>query len=377
MNNEQINNSKNRNFLRLSVILNIVLGGIIVFSLILGFQNITEFSKTAILKNYLVNDFYGNIPSDEEFAEYQLKGLVGALNDPYSEYLGSKDIEELNSQLNRQYEGVGLEFDFSTPKLYIVKSVLGDSPAKNAGILPKDILLEINSEKVDNLTPTEIINKIKGDKGTKVKLNFSRGDEILEFDLERSKIQGSIVDFELINDISIAVLDINSFGTDLVKKTKPFLKEIKDKNIKNLIVDFRQNGGGLLNEAVELCSYFVSTNTPVLQEKYKNKTEELKSLNTDFKLEDLNIVVLVDENSASASEITAAFLREQANAKVLGKKSYGKGTVQQIFPIGFNNELKLTVAEWLSSKGQKIDKIGVIPDVDREINNYEELIDQF
>ncbi len=336
--------------------------------LLLGnrFGNSIEIEKNTLRNEVLelINEkSIRQIPDQKYILESELRGLVSSLDDPYSSYFPAIENENFEDSLNQRYEGVGILFETVEGQI-IVQQVFNGSPAKGLGILNGDILQKVDGKDVRNQEIGEVAKKIRGEKGTKVKLEFLRNLEILEFEVTRDKIELELITLEFLENDTVAHLKISSFGDNLSVLMEDKIQQIQTKNtVKNIILDLRDNGGGLLDQTVEVASYFIPKNEVVLIE--KTKTEE-KVLTTNAKstnLQDYGIIVLVNDFSASASEILAGSLRDQRNAKLVGSTTFGKGTVQQIFNLRNGDKLKLTIAEWFTPKKTAIDKIGLEPDV--------------
>jgi carboxyl-terminal processing protease len=311
-----------------------------------------------IIKNESINP----LPDEEEEKEeWQLKGLVQSLQDPYSVYLPAEEAEDFRNSVNERYEGVGIRFEF-TERGVLVQEVIGGSPAEAAGVLSGDILKEIDGEDVDRMEFSEIGEKIRGPEGSTVELTFFREDEVVEFEIERAKISTGLASLDIREEI--AIIRITSFGDQLDKKLSEIIDEIKaNAEIKYLVIDLRSNGGGLLDQAVESSSYFMDEGSLIVSEKGKDFEKELKSVDKDKSLQDYPVLILVDGDTASASEIFAAALRYHHEAKLVGSNTFGKGSVQQIFTLNNGDSLKLTVANWYTPDGQNINEAGLEPDI--------------
>ena len=336
--------------------------------LLLGnrFGNSIEIEKNSLRNEVLelINEkSIRQIPDQKDILESELRGLVSSLDDPYSSYFPAIENENFEDSLNQRYEGVGILFETVEGQI-IVQQVFNGSPAKGLGILNGDILQKVDGKDVRNQEIGEVAKKIRGEKGTKVKLEFLRNLEILEFEVTRDKIELELITLEFLENDTVAHLKISSFGDNLSVLMEDKIQQIQTKNtVKNIILDLRDNGGGLLDQTVEVASYFIPKNEVVLIEKTKTEEKILKTNAKSTNLQDYNVIVLVNDFSASASEILAGSLRDQRNAKLVGSTTFGKGTVQQIFNLKNGDKLKLTIAEWFTPKKTAIDKIGLEPDV--------------
>ena len=288
----------------------------------------------------------------------KLKGLVLSLDDPYSEFLSREDVEKAQNRLNNRYEGVGIQFSFGSQ--IKIQKILKNSPAMQSDLRIGDELVKVDEVLVSSIAIKDLAEKVRGKLGTTVKLEVKRGEEKLVKEIKRAQIIGELIELEVRGNVGI--ITISSFGDKLGTKMAQIAEEItKNKQIKSLIIDVRGNGGGLLDQTIELTSYFLPEKTLIVQEKSKERTQNLYSTAKNPTLANFPLKVLIDANSASASEILAATLRDNRQIELIGQKSFGKGIVQQIFDLG-ENKLKLTVEEWLTPKGEKIHKIGLTPD---------------
>jgi carboxyl-terminal processing protease len=321
-------------------------------------QSVSE--KNKILQT-IKDSYYGDYPTDSKIAQAELKGLVGSLDDPYSEYLPKDDNQKFQDDLNRKYEGVGISFKQDGDKI-IAQKVLPNSPALQIGVKDLDLLKKVDEISITGLTLSEVAQKVRGPKDTKVKLEFEREGQPISFEITRQSLAAELISLETKNDV--AIITISSFGEGLDNLMKNITSEIlKNKNIKKIVVDLRSNTGGLLGESIEVISYFLDSDQIVLQEKSKANVEYDRSSKKDPNLKDYPVAILVDKYSASASEIMAGAIRDQRGAKLIGQKTYGKGVVQKLFEVSDGNILKLTVAEWLTPKGNGINKVGLEPDI--------------
>jgi carboxyl-terminal processing protease len=311
------------------------------------------------IKN-LINTQYIEDSTKTNFREGELKGYVGALEDPYSEYLSENDWKKFEEALNENYVGVGIRFN-NTIEGYVVEEVIKSSPAEGAGVLKGDMLYKIDGVPTSEIEFEKLADAIKGEIGTQVVITVLRNSEEKNFTITRKPIQ--IEQVKLSTENNIAHISISSFGENISQKMPAIINEINNKKIDNVIVDVRSNGGGLLDEAVEIASYFMDEGETVIIEKSKKGNKEYKSIAETPNLKGKNIILLQDKYSASASEILAGALRDNNNSLIVGEKSFGKGVMQSVFPLSNNGVLKLTTSEWLTPSGIGINKKGITPDV--------------
>jgi carboxyl-terminal processing protease len=349
-----------------SLYLNLIIAFVIIaLAICLSFVWIKYLSlpqaNVASIKNLINQEFLFEVPSETKLEEGALKGIVGALNDPYSEYFPADDKEKFDNDLNRRYQGIGVVFDFSNKDQIKINSILPSSPAERAELKINDILISVDDTLVKDLNSQEIINRIRGNENTSVKLKLERDNISFDKVIVREKITAELIKLGVKN--STAIITISSFGENLNAKMEEIAKSILANNqIKNVVIDVRNNAGGLLDECINVLSYFVESNTVLLNEKSKKESFEIKSKQTNVTLKNYPITILINEQSASASEILAGALRDQRGAKLIGRKTFGKGVVQKLFPLRNGDSIKLTIAEWFTPNNTAINKVGISPD---------------
>jgi len=324
-------------------------------------ENKIDFSTRNEVRRIIEKNYLNSIPSDKDFQKGELRGFVAALEDPYSEYLVKADGEKFNDTLNQRYEGVGIRFNQLEVDI-VVDKVFKNSPAEKAGVLKGDVLKAVDDKDTLNQKVTDVADKIRGPKDTVVKLTVSREGKNQVFSITRQKVVTDLIYLDFEGDT--AIIEITSFGENLDQKMAEITKQIKAKSeIKNIIVDLRGDSGGLLDQAVEVISYFVEPNSIALYEKDKNSQDPIRTSLKSPSLENYNLAVLVDNYSASASEIMAGAMRDLKKAKIVGQKTFGKGVVQRLFELNNGDKLKLTIAEWLTPNGTQINKKGLEVDI--------------
>ncbi len=318
--------------------------------------------------------YVGEIPNEKEVLEGAARGIVESLGDPYSVYWNEKESQEFLEDMEGSFEGIGAELSIRDQVLTIV-SPLDGMPAQTAGIEAGDKILQINGEITTEMTLDEAVSKIRGPKGTKVKLMIFRdgngnGDP-LEFEITRAKIDIKSVSWEK-KDNQLAYLRVSGFLGDTEEEFSKVAKEIEAWGAQGIILDLRNNSGGYLEVAVDLASYFLPTGSLVVKENYgdsnKSKDEEhytKNKLNTTS-LKNYPLVVLINEGTASSAEILAGAVRDNRGVKLVGEKTFGKGSVQEIERLSDGSVVKVTVAEWLTPKGTSIKEEGLNPDVEQK-----------
>jgi carboxyl-terminal processing protease len=322
------------------------------------------------LVGLIKSQYLRETPDDQKLIEAKNRGIVNSLNDPYSEYITKSEKADFESNLNQQYKGIGIRIE-KIDTLYIVTEVLKNSPAQSNGVLQGDIIFKINEDLITPQTSiNQIVQKIRGEEGTKVKIQFIRSGKPLDLDIQRADIKADLITYDVQGRFGI--ITISSFGEGLDARMKEISGQInQNPSVEKIIIDVRSDTGGLLDQAIDVLSYFVEPNTTIVQEKSKNPnlpgeflTTQLNSIPKQISLKKYPVFVLTDKFSASASEILAGALRDIRGAKIYGEKTFGKGVVQQLFPLSNGDFVKLTIAEWLTPGGKNIDKTGIDPDVD-------------
>lgn len=294
-----------------------------------------------------------------------VKGMVEGLGDPYSSFLEPELNKNFLEDLSGQLEGIGAELTQKDGKLVVV-APLDNSPAKKAGLKAQDEILEIDGVSTANLSLDESISKIRGKSGSEVKLLINRSDFTTprEFKITREKIIIKSVSYEMKGDIGY--IKISQFGDDTSDLTREAANALLAKKPKAIILDLRDNPGGYLDSSIDVASLFMDRGV-VVKEQYKDgRIEELKTTLEGI-LAKYKVIVLVNEGSASASEIVAGALRDNRDSIIIGKKTFGKGSVQELENLQSNAALRITVAKWLTPNGATIDKEGIKPDVEVDL----------
>lgn len=286
-------------------------------------------------------------------------GLVKAAGDPYTTYLSKDDNEAFDSQLSGSFTGIGAEL-IEENNVVVVATPLSGFPAEKAGVKARDIIFKIDDEDATQLSVSEAVKKIRGEKGTTVKLTLIREGEQLEISIIRDVITVPSVKSEIVD--GIGYMTIYRFGEDTGDLASKYAKEYKNQNVKGVIVDVRNNPGGYLNEAVVVASLWLKKNSVVVEERRGDVSVKVDRALGDPVLSGLKTVVLVNGGSASASEILAGALRDNNVATLIGEKTFGKGSVQQIEELESGTALKVTVAKWFTPNGKNINKDGINPD---------------
>lgn len=317
-----------------------------------------------------LNDVYGVLRSKydgkldaQALIDGAKHGLVEATGDPYTTYFTAKEAAEFESDLEGSFEGIGAELGKRDDRLVII-STLDDSPAKKAGLLANDVIVGVNSDDASSWTVEQAVSKIRGEKGTTVKISVLRGEEgVKEFSITRDAITNPSVKSEITPD-NIGILRISRFGeTDTVSLSRKAAEQFKAAGVKAVVLDLRGNGGGYLIAAKDVASLWLENKTVVTQREGGVVVNTLDSEN-DAPLKGIKTVVLIDGGSASASEIVAGALHDHGAATLVGQKSFGKGSVQEVKDLPGGGQLKVTVAKWYTPNGKNINKEGIKPSVE-------------
>lgn len=311
---------------------------------------------------YIINNYVGEVDKNT-LIEAAIEAMYKELGDDYSYYMDEEDSQDLYEKMTGQYQGVGIEImsSFDGEKYTsIVNRVFDDSPAQEAGIQVGDILLELDGVTLSDKDPNYLPNIVKYGESDTHTLKVLRNSEEINITLTRKLVYINSVTGKVID--GVGYISIDTFSETTVEQVKKYIDEF-DKSVKSLVIDLRDNSGGTLDSAYQLSDLFIEKNKNIYQ--YKDKSGEAvvyKAVDGIYREFD-KIVVLINENSASASEVLSLALKESADAKIVGVKSFGKGTVQTTKRLTNGKTTKITVAYWLSPSGKTIDKVGIEPDV--------------
>ncbi len=313
----------------------------------------------------LVHKLYVDQPVDNTtLMRGAISGMLQSLGDAHTAYMTPDEYTQANTALGGEYEGIGAIVDITGDYLKIV-SPMPNSPAEKAGIKVGDLIIAVDGQDMTGIDGQLVLKKVKGPAGTQVTLTIQRAgtDQPIDITVTRAKITQSSVSYKML-DSGIAYVALSTFGDNSTKDLKAALKDLMAQNPKGLVFDLRYNGGGYLNTAVEVTSQFIDSGY-VLFEQYGDGTRtEFKALKGGLAL-DIPMVVLVNEGSASASEITAGALQDAGRAKLVGVTTYGKGTVQDWRALQDNQgAVRITIARWLTPKERQINGTGLTPDVE-------------
>lgn len=293
-----------------------------------------------------------------------IDGMLAATGDPYTTFFDPQENKEFQEDVSGVFEGIGAEMGVKDEVLTIIAPLEG-MPAAKAGLMAGDRVLEINGESTSTLSLEEAVNRIRGKKGSEVRLTILReGDkETRSITIQRDVIFVKSVRAET-KDGNIAYIRVSRFGEDTQAAFRKAVRQALDERRQGLILDLRNNPGGFLETSIEMASLMLPPGKIiVMEEDSKGERKEIKSRGGDL-ISSMETIVLINEGSASASEILAGALRDnRANVTLVGKKTFGKGSVQELIPVGSDTSVKITVARWLTPAGQQINNVGINPDI--------------
>jgi len=331
-------------------------------------KQITSSNIAYTLSNFrkIIDKYYLGEVDEETLLEGAIKGYISGLGDQYSEYYTPEELEEYKEETLGNFVGIGIYMVKDEEKNVIrVLTPIKDTPAYNAGILPGDIIYKIDGVTYTGDQMSEAAKNIKGDIGTKVKLELIRDTETISLEIERTTIKVNHVESEVLSD-NIGYLKISTFDEGCAKEFKEKYDEIKAKNIQSLIIDLRNNGGGIVDEATNIADLFTNKDSSLLITVDKNNNEEITKSKTE-KYIDMPVIILTNSNTASASEILTGALKDNKIAKVVGTTSYGKGVIQNLLTLTDGSGIKITTNEYYTPNRTKINKVGITPDEQVEL----------
>lgn len=338
--------------------------------------DISSFWKTwhALEDDYVPTTASSTLPDEQERVWGAIQGLVESYGDPYTVFLPPQEAADFAEEISGAFEGVGMEVGVRDGSLTVV-APLKNTPAERAGIRSGDKIILINDTPSERLPVDEAVSLIRGPRGTTVDITVSREGvaEPLRITIERGVIELPTINYYQRPD-GVYVIELYNFSAISVQRFREALREFVRSGSEDLVFDLRGNPGGYLEAAVEMASYFLPAGTPVVIEDFSGKRENIVHRSRGYNIftgRELDMAVLVNGGSASASEILAGALSEHGIATLVGEQTFGKGSVQQLIDVGGGAELKITVARWLTPKGVSISDGGLTPAiaVERTIEN--------
>lgn len=334
-------------------------------------NNIKELKEISDIMNVIKDNYVGEDKKEinnTTLMQGALKGMLESLDDPHSNYFSKDEMKSFKEEIEGKYAGVGMVIQKKADEPLIVVSPIEDTPAYLAGIKAKDKIIAIDGESTYKLTSQQCAEKLKGKEGTKVKLTIYREEakDTKDVELKRSIIELKYVKSRII-DGNIGYLRITQFGEDVYKDVKVNLESLLKKGAKGIILDLRSNPGGALDQAVKIASMFIPKGEIVST---KNKSGEKDISYREGKYYgDFPLIVLINEGSASASEIVSGAIKDYKRGKLIGEKSFGKGSVQTLLPLPDDDGIKLTIAKYYTPSGVCIHGVGIEPDIKVEEND--------
>ena len=309
----------------------------------------------------IIDKYYLGEVDEEKLKEGAIKGYIEGLGDPYTEYISANEMEDYLSDTMGNFVGIGIYMVKNTEKGKIqVLAPIKGSPAEKAGIQAGDLILTVDGVDYSADEMTIASNKIKGEEGTTVTIEVLRGTETKKYELKREKVKVNQVEGKVLSN-NIGYINFTSFDETTADDFKAKFEELNKQGIKSLIIDLRNNGGGIVDQALQIADYVADKDSVLLYEVDKNNKETVKKAKTD-PIINMPIIILTNENTASASEILAGALKDLGKAKTVGTTTYGKGVIQQILKLSDGSGLKVTIEEYQTPNRNKIHKIGIAPD---------------
>lgn len=326
-------------------------------------------------KTMLEQKYIGEI-DEEKLIEGAIKGYVEGLEDPYTEYLTKEEMKDFTEETSGEYVGIGVYItNYKTNNSILVVGVMKGSPALDAGMQAGDIIEKIDGTLYTGEQLNAATRVLKGQEGTNVKVTIVRDGKEEELNIVRKKITVDHVASQMLED-NIGYIQVDSFDSGVADRAEEQLNELKEKGAKGIILDLRSNGGGIVDEATGIADLFLNKGETVLITKGKSENEDETKAKKDPIIKDIPLVVLVNQGSASASEILAGALKDKYGATIVGMNTYGKGVIQTLYSLSNGGGLKITTEEYYTPNHNKINKVGIKPDVEIELTkdsdgNYE------
>ena len=367
----------------LSVFITFMVTAVGMYKYIMEDENILRYGREPVIKesnnekfpffqkldevNDKIEKYYLGEINEKKLEDAAISGYVDALGDKYTKYITKEKMEEYTSDISGKFVGIGIYMsaDVAQNKIVVI-SPIKYSPAEEAGILPGDYITKVDGVEYTADDLTTIASKIKGKENTTVKLEILRNGDMMEFEVTRKLITINPLEYKVLEN-NTGYIAILSFDEGTASEFETRYKELKDKNVKSLIIDLRNNGGGLVKEALKILNYIVPKDSVILITVNKDNKEEVTK-STQKPIVDIPVVVLVNENTASASEILAGSLKDLGVAKIVGTKTFGKGVIQQVLTLSDGSGLTVTIEEYFTANKNKINGVGIEPDENVELS---------
>lgn len=309
----------------------------------------------------IIDKYYLGDVDDTKLEEGAIKGYIEGLGDPYTEYISKEDMEDYLDDTMGNFVGIGIYMIKNTQydKIQVLSTIKG-SPAEKAGIQAGDLIVSVDGVeyKADDMTTAS--NTIKGEEGTKVNIELLRGTQNVKYEITREKVKVNQVEGKVLSN-NIGYIQFTSFDETTAEDFKTKYDELAKQGIQSLIIDLRNNGGGIVDQALDIADYITTKDSVLLYEVDKNNKETVRKAKKD-PIINMPIIILTNENTASASEILAGALKDLGKAKTVGTKTYGKGVIQQILKLKDGSGMKVTIEEYQTPNRKKINKVGIEPD---------------
>lgn len=317
-------------------------------------------SKLTKYREIIDKYFLGDV-DDEKLEEGAIKGYIEGLGDPYTEYISKEDMDTYLDDTMGNFVGIGIYMIKNTQydKIQVLSTIKG-GPAEKVGIQAGDLIVSVDGVEYKASDMTVASNNIKGEAGTKVVVEILRGVETIKYEITREKVKVNQVEGKVISN-NIGYIQFTSFDETTAEDFKAKYEELAKQNIKSLIIDLRNNGGGIVDQALEIADYMTDKDSVLLYEVDKNNKETVRKSKNDAII-NMPIIILTNENTASASEILAGALKDLGKAKTVGTTTYGKGVIQQILKLNDGSGIKITIEEYQTPNRNKIHKVGIEPD---------------
>ena len=317
-------------------------------------------TKLSLIKNKLNKESIYDL-NEDKMIESALKGYVAGIDDKYTQYLTKEEMDELLEDTTGSYVGIGVYMaDNTADNTILIIGVIEGSVAEQAGIKSGDIIKKVDDVEYTGEQLDAVSSKVKGEEGTNVKITILRDNEEKEFNITRSSIKLKTVSSKMLEN-NKGYIKISSFNDGTAKEFKEAYDKLKSDNPTGLIIDLRNNGGGLVSESLDIAETMVEKGKTLLITSNKDKKEEIRK-STQNPIIDIPVVVLINQNTASASEILAGILKDDCNYKIIGTKSYGKGVIQEVLTLQDGTGIKITTNEYFTPNKTKINKVGIEPD---------------
>jgi len=305
-------------------------------------------------------NYYGDL-DEQKLMDAAISGMVSSIDDPYSSYMDEESTDEFDEEITGSYVGIGVTIDYSENTNKVIDVSKG-AVADKAGIKVGDIIVKVDGTDVSNMFGDELADLIRGEEGTKVKVTVKRGEEEIDFNLTRSKIEVISVTGKVVekNNKKVGIIKVSKFSSNTYDQFEKELKKLEKDNIDSLVIDVRDNLGGQLTQARKILNLFFDKKTVLFQMKSSDETVKVKGI--DNKTRKYPVAVIINNSSASASEVVAACFKDNyKKTYIVGEQSFGKGTIQKTVSLKSGSKIKYTIQKWLTPKGDWIEGEGLKP----------------